>query len=40
MKLEISGYGYEKLLNDMNENSISCFNVKSEKWIPQGNSFG
>ena len=31
MKLEISGYGYEKLLNDMNENSISCFNVKSEK---------
>lgn len=31
IKLEISGYGYEKLLNDMNENSISCFNVNSEK---------
>lgn len=31
IKLEISGYGYEKLLNDMNENSIPCFNVKSEK---------
>jgi len=33
IKLEIKGSGYEKLINDMNESSIPCFNVsiKSEK---------
>ena len=31
IKLEISGSGYEKLLNDMSENSIPCFNTKIEK---------
>ncbi|MBR4092646.1 MAG: sporulation protein YqfD [Oscillospiraceae bacterium] len=30
IKLGISGSGYEKLLNDMNEGSIPCFNVRVE----------
>ena len=30
IKLEISGSGYEKVLNDMNKNSIACFNIRSE----------
>lgn len=28
IKLEISGYAYEKMLNDMSANSIPCFNIK------------
>ena len=30
IKLEISGSGYEKLLNEINENSLSCFNIKAK----------